>query len=272
MTGSLDIREGRPVVRLRAFRAIDDPDTCKKFMVGHKQVLINFGIEMITSAKDEWASNPDVFVFIVESLDKSKVYGGARIHVAGGYQPLPIEDATGIIDPSVYGLVKSIGKHGLGEGCGLWNSREIAGYGIGSIFLSRAGVVISSQLGIKSAFALCAPYTVSLAEKIGYRIEKHLGDEGTFYYPRLDLIATAMVYNDLENLSTAFDEDKQSILYLRNNPNAVRIELLRRKEIEIHYEIEIPNLNQWSLEAAINRLGKSNFSPTSNPKSESIFN
>lgn len=271
MTESLEIRDGRPVVRLRAFRAIDEPDTCEKFMLGHKQVLVNFGIEMITSAKAEWASNPDVFVFIVESLDRSKVYGGARIHVAGGFQPLPIEDATGNLDASVYGLVKSLGKRGTGEGCGLWNSRAIAGYGIGSIFLSRAGVVIASQLGIQSLLALCAPYTVSLAEKIGYRIENNLGNGGTFYYPRLDLIATSMIYYDLKNLSTAHEEDRDSILFLRNNPKAVRIELLRRKEIEIHYEIEIPNLNQWSLSAAIEHLEKSNFSPPLSPKSESPF-
>lgn len=271
MTGSLEMRNGRPVVRLRTFRAIDEPDTCEKFKLGHKQVLINFGIEMITSAKDEWTNNPDVFVFIVESLDKSKIYGGARIHVAGGFQPLPIEDATGILDPSVYKLVKDIGRYGTGEGCGLWNSREIAGYGIGSIFLSRAGVVIAAQLGIKSLLALCAPYTVSLAERIGYRIEKHLGNQGTFYYPRLDLIATSMVNYDLENLSTASEEDKNSIIYLRNNPNAVKTEILRKKEIEIHYEIEIPNLQQWSLKRAIEHLGNSNFSPIPNPRSESPF-
>lgn len=271
MTASLDIRDGRPVVRLRAFRAIDEPETCHKFMLGHMQVLKNFGIEMITSAKDEWFSNPDVFVFIVESLDRTKVFGGARIHVAGGYQPLPMEDATGSMDPSVYGLIRNLGQRGVAEGCGLWNSREIAGYGIGSIFLSRAGVVIASQLGIGSAFALCAPYTVALAEKIGYRIEKGIGKEGTFYYPRLDLIATAMVYYDLDNLSTADEEDKNSILFLRNTPKTVRIETLRRKEIEIHYEIEIPNLEKWSLNAAIEGLQMSNFSPLNNSRNEVTF-
>lgn len=260
-----------PRVRLRAFRAVDEPETCLKFIEGHKHVLANFGIEQITSAKNGWTENPSVFVFIVESLDQSRVYGGARIHVAGGTQPLPIEDATGILDSSIYNLVKLYGKEGAGEGCGLWNSREIAGYGIGSIFLSRAGVAIAAQLGIKTLFALCAPYTVTLAEKIGYRTEKQLGNNGTFYYPRLDLIATAMVYHDLETLSTAAAEDRESVIALRNNPNCVRTEVLRKKKIEIHYEIKIPNLDQWNLQEAIANLEHASFVPAYNNKNWNIL-
>jgi len=83
--------DGHPVVRLRAFRAIDEPESCKLFMEGHKRVLTSIGIEKVTSSNNEWTQNPAAFVFIVESLDKEYVYGGARIHVAGGTEPLPIE-------------------------------------------------------------------------------------------------------------------------------------------------------------------------------------
>ncbi len=248
------LNKERPEVRLRAFRAVDDPEACRKFAEGHMHVLTSFGIEKITSSKNEWLSNPAAFVIIVESLDKEKVYGGARIHVAGGSQPLPLEDATGLMDPRVYELVYREGLYGTGEGCGLWNSREIAGYGIGSIFLSRAGVAIAQQLKLKSLFALCAPYTVQLAENIGYRIEKRLGNNGTFYYPKIDLVATSMIYEDLEELSTAAEEDRKSIRYLRDNLNTVRCEILRRKEIVIHYELEIPNLDRWSLPDTINTM------------------
>ncbi len=241
------LSKDKPVVRLRAFRAIDDPETCALFVDGHMHVLTNFGIQKITSARNEWLHNPAVFVLIVESLDKKKVFGGVRIHVAGGTEPLPIEQATGAMDPYIYDLVKQYALSGTGEGCGLWNSREIAGYGIGSIFLTRAGLAVAPQIGIKSLFALCAPYTVKLSETIGYRIEKRVGNNGTFYYPKLDLIATTMIYEDLENLSTASEEDRTAVMELRKNPNIVRTEVLRKKEIEIHYEINIPKLDQWSL-------------------------
>ena len=245
------LNKEKPVVRLRAFRAIDDPEACALFVEGHTHVLTNFGIQKITSARNEWLQNPAAFVLIVESLDKKKVYGGVRIHVAGGSEPLPIEQATGNMDPYIYDLVRSYALQGTGEGCGLWNSREIAGYGIGSIFLTRAGLAVAPQIGIKSLFALCAPYTVKLSETIGYRIEKRVGNNGTFYYPKLDLIATTMIYEDLENLSTASEEDRNAVMELRKNPTIVRTEVLRKKEIEIHYDINIPKLDQWSLEETI---------------------
>ena len=241
----------KPVVRLRAFRAIDDPVACELFVEGHKHVLTSIGVEKVTSSKNEWISNPAAFVLIVESLDKKRVYGGARIHVAGGSEPLPIEQATGALDSSVFDLVRKYAQNGTGEICGLWNSREIAGYGIGSIFLTRAAVAISTQIGLQSLFALCAPYTVKMAQKVGYEIEVSVGNDGTFYYPKLDLLATTMILKDVTILSKADAEDKSAILLLRDSLNIIRIEELRKKQIEIHYEIQIPNLDRWSLSDTI---------------------
>ncbi len=124
-----------PEVRLRAFRAIDDPEACELFVKGHEHVLTSIGVTKVTSSKNEWTTNPAAFVLIVESLDGKKVFGGARVHVAGGSAPLPIESATGTLDSSIFKLVWEYAQHGTGELCGLWNSREIAGYGVGSIFL-----------------------------------------------------------------------------------------------------------------------------------------
>ncbi len=251
---ALIFKDGRPVVRLRAFRAIDDPQTCERFIEGHAHVLTAIGVKKVTSSKNDWMYNPAAFVLIVESLDGERVYGGVRIHVAGGSEPLPIEQATGNMDTDIYDLVYQYAQEGTGEGCGLWNSREIAGYGIGSIFLTRAGAAISTQIGIKSLFALCAPYTVKLAESVGYRIDTSVGNNGTFYYPKLDLIATVMIMRNLDTLSEADQENKEAILSLRGNSNIVRIETLRKKEIEIHYQIDIPNLDQWNLKEIINNL------------------
>lgn len=240
-----------PSVRLRAFRAIDDHESCEKFLKGHEHVLTSIGVQKVTSSNAEWMYNPAAFVFIVESLDQKKVYGGARVHVAGGSEPLPIEQATGKLDPGIYDLVKAYARKGTGEGCGLWNSREIAGYGIGSIFLSRAGVAIARRIGIQSLFALCAPYTVKLAANIGYLPDTRLGNEGTFYYPKLDLLATVMLMEDVHHIPTATEESRAAISELHENGKAVRIESLRNKKIEIHYDIDIPKLDQWDLQATI---------------------
>jgi len=194
---------------------------------------------------------------VVESLDRKKVFGGARVHVAGGSQPLPIEQATSAMDPGIFDLVWHFAQQGTGELCGLWNSREIAGYGIGSIFLIRTAVAISYQIGIQSLFALCAPYTIPPGEAVGMEIEKSIGNDGTFYYPKLDLVATTMLLKDVPILSKAFEEDKNAILKIRENLNITRVEVLRKKEITIHYAIQIPNLDQWDLKATIIQAKKS---------------
>jgi hypothetical protein len=245
------LNKEKPEVRLRAFRAIDEPGTCELFIEGHTHVLTSIGVTKVTSSKNAWAKNPAAFVMIVESLDGEKVYGGARVHVAGGSEPLPIEQATCAIDSGVFNLVWRFAQQGTGEVCGLWNSREIAGYGIGSIFLVRTAIAISSQIGVQSLFALCAPYTIPAAEAVGMEKEKSIGNDGTFYYPKLDLVATVMLLKDVPVLSKANAEDKNAIMRIRENLNITRVEALRRKEITIHYETQIPCLDQWDLNAAI---------------------
>ncbi|MBS1529577.1 MAG: hypothetical protein JSU01_04675 [Bacteroidetes bacterium] len=251
-----ELNRERPVVRLRAFRAIDDPAACQLFIEGHTHVLTSIGVTKVTSNKHEWTQNPAAFVIIVESLDRKKVYGGARVHVAGGSEPLPIEQATAHLDPAVVDLVWRYAQTGTGEICGLWNSREIAGYGIGSIFLTRAAVAISTQIGLTSLFALCAQYTVAMAESVGYHRETSIGNAGTFYYPKMDLVATSMLHENIDTLSTAQPEDRDAILKLRESLNLVRAEVLRKKSIEIHYELKIPNLDQWDLRNTIIQANK----------------
>jgi len=250
------LNKEKPEVRLRAFRAIDEPEACELFVQGHAQVLTNIGVTKVTSSNNKWITNPAAFVMIVESLDGKKVYGGVRLHVAGGSEPLPIEQATCKMDPGVFDLVWEYAQYGTGELCGLWNSREIAGYGVGSIFLSRVCVALVSQIGLRSLFALGAPYTVKMAENIGYVIERSIGNNGTFYYPKLDLLATTLILKDPETLTHATEEDKMAIFKLRDNLNQVRTEKLRNKEIDIHYEIEIPNLDKWSLDETISNAKK----------------
>jgi hypothetical protein len=253
------LKKEKPVVRLRAFRAVDDPAACGLFIKGHEHVLTSIGVHKVTSSKNDWMLNPAAFVIIVESLDSEKVYGGARVHVAGGSEPLPIEQATGAMDQGIYELVFKYAKHGTGEICGLWNSREIAGYGIGSIFLTRAAVAISTQIGVTSLFALCASYTVGMAESVGYRKETSIGDNGAFYYPKLDLVATSMVHEDVLGLSTASEDERKAIMRIRESQNLVRAENLRGREIEIHYETRIPLLENWDIKTAIAHATK-NFS------------
>jgi hypothetical protein len=236
-----------PEVRIRAFRAIDEPETCRLFVEGHADVLSSIGIKKVTSSKHEWTINPAVFVIVVEDLKGEKVFGGARVHVSGGTEHLPIEQAITQLDPSIHSLVWQYAQSGSGEICGLWNSKEMGGYGLGTPILIRSGIAMASQLGIKTLFALCAPYTVQPVVNAGMELVDEVGNKGTFYYPKLDLIATAMILNDLATLSKANEETRQEIMRMRQEPESFQLIKYKDKEIAINYSLTIPNMHRWSL-------------------------
>lgn len=231
-------------IRIRAFRATDDPASCDKFIEGHAHVLEVAGVKKVTSANHDWKYNPASFVIIVESEDGARVLGGARLQCAGGNQPLPIEEATGDFDARIFDVVKQYSLNGTAELCGLWNSREVAGLGIGAFFSTRVGVVIAEQVGVESIFALCAPYTVKFAEKVGCRVLKSIGNNGTFYYPKLDLLATIVLLEDALTITQAEHSEQERIFNIRKNLKQVYTEVspIRNIEVSIHYDLEIKNI------------------------------
>src|SRR3954452_8584588 len=109
-------------IRIRAFRATEEPETCRRYIQGHRKVLSIYGIENITTNTDDWMYNPSIFVIAVESMDREKLYGGARIQAADGVHPLPIEEATCNMDSKILDVVRKYARYGTGEVSGLWNS------------------------------------------------------------------------------------------------------------------------------------------------------
>ncbi|HAW51688.1 MAG TPA: hypothetical protein DCX54_05070 [Flavobacteriales bacterium] len=206
------------------------------------EVLQRYGITMITSANIEWFINPNVIVIVAESRDGNEMYGGMRIHIHGGNQELPIEGAVGKIDKSIYQLVSEHAKLGTGEFCGMWNSKEVAGKGL-SYVLTSAGTSVLSQLGVESMFVLCAEYTVHMVERVGFRILTNLGINGTFYYPKLNLVATALI-KKYRDFSTADPEEVDLIMALRRNPNAIQhvTPYKKTEPIEVEFQLELPIL------------------------------
>jgi hypothetical protein len=225
---------------IKAFRAVSNLDSCHKYVEGHSKVLRIFGIAMITSAKLLWMEDPDTYVVTVESEDGEKVYGGARIQVAKGNLPLPIEDAVTKFDPNIHLFVNERISEGTGELCGLWNSREVAGLGIGSIYLSRIGVALALQLKLNSLFALCAPATVKNSNRVGFVVDERLGKQGTFYYPKEGLVATAVLLRDVQVLSNADPDEQIKIFELNKRPVQMAHELSPRgKELLLDYNLLI---------------------------------
>ena len=225
---------------IKAFRAAEKHEECLKYADGHLKVLKNVGVTQVTSAKLEWIDNPNVYVISVENKVDGKILGGARVHVKDSSHRLPIEDAVYELDESIFDRVlKDSIDGGTGELCGLWNSREVAGLGLGSMYLTRAGVAITSQLCLKSLYGLAASYTVKMSQKVGYEIITSLGKNGTFYYPKTDFLAYAIKIFDPETLSKAEKEDRDYIFELRNNLTQTRIEDGRMGKLCINFELKI---------------------------------
>lgn len=226
-------------IRIRAFRATDDPETCEKFIEGHRKVLEHHGILKVTSSNDEWATRRSVFVVVVETLDGEKLYGGARVHAADGIFALPIEEATYYLDPKINDVVAEAARQGTGELCGLWNSKEVAGLGVGSLFPSRASVVIAEQLGLTTMFSLCSPATVRFNQWIGSKILTTVGNNGTFYYPKLDLVATAVFLSDAVTLEEAHPREREKMLFLRKNllHTAMEKSPFKNVSVNVHYDL-----------------------------------
>ena len=221
--------------RLIAFKAIDDKPRCEKFIEGHRQVLESIGVKKVTSTNEDWTRNPDVIVVIVESIEDGLVYGGARIHKANAEFPLPMVEAIEELDKSIKNVISKDLDGGTGEICGLWNSRKITGLGIGAIFMSKACLALTPKLGLSSLYALFAPTTVKLGLEMGYEILTEVGDNGTFFYPKLDLVATAMKLYDAVNLPKTTEEHRVSIFEIRNNKRLTIEENYRGKHVVLEY-------------------------------------
>jgi len=227
------------MIRIRAFRAIDDNVACNQYAQEHLEVLKIFGITKITTANTSWIFNPNVYVISAERTEDNIMVGGARIHLYHQDYPLPMEIAIKDFDKNIYSLLQEHALKGTGEICGLWNARSVAGFGIGTTYLSRVGMAIASQLPLHSMFVLCGEHTIGITLEKGYSIEERLGNKGTFYYPKEGLVATAAVINDVNNLSNARDEDRENILSLRKQPDQTRIENNGKVSLQIEYKLDL---------------------------------
>ncbi len=232
------------MIKIRAFVAVDDPVACDKFIEGHSRLLeIHFGLAKITSASTEWKKSASTIVLIVEDETGEKIYGGARIQIVDGVHPLPIETAIAKYDRKILEFVES----GTCEVCGMWNSIEVAGMGIGSNILTRISAAALTQLPVDKVYVLCAPITMRMGRRIGAIIDTELGNNGTFNYPKDDFLATALVLKDINTLVHADPAERERIFDLRENPVQVRTENGPKGKFDVSYNLKIANLHRLNV-------------------------
>ncbi len=224
----------------KSFRAVDDRAACMRFIEGHTHVLEVFGITQITSAKIDWVLNPDVYVIIVTAEENGRALAGGRIHQANRKNPLPIEDAVGYMDERIFQMVEDRTDAGTGELCGLWNSWEIAGLGIGSMHLSTACVAFADLIQLDTLFGLCAPATYRNSIRGGFRVISEIGINGKFYYPKEDLTATSILIDDVKNLPLTHEPERSIAMNMRANKSYQQeIQSKTGEKITLHFDLSI---------------------------------
>jgi hypothetical protein len=72
-------------------------------------------------------------------------------------------------------------------------------------------------------------------------VEESIGNLGTFYYPKLDLIATLLMIKDLVNLPGSEEGFKKAILDLTARPQQIIKETGPMGDFEIQYDLAIKN-------------------------------
>ncbi|MFT4753725.1 MAG: hypothetical protein ACI85Q_001273 [Salibacteraceae bacterium] len=232
------------MLRIRAFRAPDDVEAGERFAIGHRQVLEKIGVK-VTSGKSDWVYDPFVYVMIVEDTsNNNKVVGGARLHIANRDSELPMVEAIGQVDGNIYSQIDDLVDGGVAEVCGLWNSHEIAGLGIGSNILVRICIALAKQANLSKLVALVAKHTLRKAIQKGFEVITTVGNEGKFNYPKLDLVATAIVLNDIDLLPKAIEYERIEILKLRERHYFVSTETWPKGQFELEYQLLLSSVQK----------------------------
>ena len=221
----------------KAFRAVDEPELCEEYAEGHVRVLRDYGIVNITSNNNEWAQLDCVYCIVVYN-EENEMVGGIRVQKADGVNQLPVEKAISYKDPRIHDIVGVYIKEGVGELCALWNAKSVAGKGL-SLLLSRAGIAISSQVGISTMMGICADYTLKMFRKVGFVVDESLGNEGKFVYPNENYIARVLGILNARNLETAEEEDRIRMLNIRENPDQEFVEYQDKMPIKIIYRLNM---------------------------------
>lgn len=237
-------------IRIFVFRAIDEVELCKEYLQGHVKVLSDYGIENITTNNDLWINNPNVYCVVARDMDSRRLLGGARIQIADGENPLPVELAVGYMDGSLYDKVEYYSINGgVGESCGLWIAKEASGLGI-SRYLMWGSISSANQLKFSTMLGICASYTLNLFSDIGFKIDYSLGNKGGFPYPNNQYIANVIGILDAVSMTTASIRDQNIMFSLRKNPIQNRMEENKGNYCNVYYNLVYSSMDKTCFQIA----------------------
>jgi ribosomal protein S18 acetylase RimI-like enzyme len=224
---------------VKACRATEAPEDCRRNAAACLQVLRGYGISNITSAKQDWWANPDVYALLLVDSDTGEPLGGVRLQRWGNGVPLPLECALSQVDARVHAWVARFATKGIGELCGLWRSPAVRGLGLGA-HLTCMGIALASQANTRTLVGLCDTRSVPENARLGLRVDRELASEGRFEYPRPGLFAHLLRLDDALHLPGVSPGPRSLICSYRARPAAREITDTGRGRIELHRDLRLP--------------------------------
>lgn len=80
-----------------------------------------------------------------------------------------------------------------------------------------------------------------MVNKVGFIVEKSIGNNGEFWYPKENYIARVLRKMNAATLETAQPYDKERILDLRKNPMQLTNEFGPKGLLKINYKLNLLN-------------------------------
>ncbi len=107
-------------------------------------------------------------------------------------------------------------------------------------------VVILEQIGVQSLFFLCSPFTLRFHKWLGSRVLMEVGKAGTFYYPKFDLLATAVVLEDAVHIPLCHPREKAKVFSMRENLTMTTQEKSPFKNLDmvVQNDLLLPNAHK----------------------------
>lgn len=223
---------------LSLHRASDNYEVCENFVRGHRQLLEVNDVDL-GPIDTSWFDSPNVYLLVVKRHSSSEILGGSKMVIFDEKNNLPLLNLLSEDYPELLGYLQEYSEHGLVEISGLWNSRSVAGLGLGSEQLIRTSIAICGLLEIGTVITFCSPFVTRFAELYGFVPLAQFGQNGSIPFPDNRWMSTINVLDDPKIMSRANDNEKEIIFDLRKKPNQIKKFNARGKELVINFELKL---------------------------------
>lgn len=202
-------------VRIRVFHALNQDIIAKAYTLKQQEVLKEFGVEGVSSAKQNIADNANAYFFLVENAKTGEIGAGMRLEVADSISQLPLEVALKDLAKDLPQRIHRFDNI-IAEACGWWTDSSYSERRLPKHLLASA-VAVAPKLRIKVMLGFPHTITKKITDSLGFTNVRNLGDGGSFLYPN-DKYVSTVVELDTITLNTMAEEEREKIITLRENP------------------------------------------------------